>query len=121
MLEKDDEEHRVPEPLRGLFRQIVNAFIDGDFLLRENPVAGVAEVEPEVARDIAKSILAYGDHLAPLDPATWERSCYRWMDDHWLMLVDLSTVSESVSDLTLHARLSEAPDLLVEVQSVHVP
>jgi len=34
MLQKDDAEHPVPEPLRSTFRQIAGAFVAGDFQLR---------------------------------------------------------------------------------------
>lgn len=120
-MKRDDEEHPVPEAFRGVFRQIADAFVRGDLLLRDPPVEGVAEVDPAVAKSIARNILAYGDRLAPLNDATWERSCYRWMDDHWEMLVDLSTAGQAVSDLCLHARVHDTPHLSVEVQSVHVP
>ncbi|WP_425454941.1 DUF7668 domain-containing protein [Hephaestia caeni] len=50
-----------------------------------------------------------------------ERSVYRWLDGYWLFLVDLTTKDEEVSDLTLHAKLADASDARLEVQSVHVP
>ncbi|WP_425504520.1 DUF7668 domain-containing protein [Qipengyuania soli] len=65
---------------------------------------------------------AYGDELAPLDDATWKRSIYRWMDGYWLVLVDLTTRSEAVSDLALHARLQGAnDDFTISVEAVYIP
>ena len=93
----------------------------GDFLLRNHPTDAVKPVGTGTARHMAANIAAYGDALAPLTEDTWERSVYQWMDGHWLMLVDLSTKGEPVSDLTLHAKLSESDDLRLEIVSVHVP
>jgi hypothetical protein len=122
MLQKDEAEHPVPEPLRSTFRQIADAFVAGDFQLRDHPIAGVRPIDSETAEDIADSISAYGETLAPLNEETWERSIYRWMDGYWQMLVDLTTKSESVSDLTLHAKLYETgDDIALVVEAVYVP
>mgnify|MGYP005984306927 CR=1 FL=1 len=120
-LKRDDDEHPVPDHLRGLLEQVAQAFSEGDFQLRDHSIGHVAPIAPATAEAIKKNVLAYGDRLAPLNPATWERSCYRWMDTHWQVLVDLTTAGEQVSDLTLHAILRDSGGLLLEVQSVHVP
>lgn len=119
MLHKDDAEHAIPEPLRPTFRQIAEAFVVGDYQLAEHPVECVRPVDADTAKWIADSVSAYGAKLAPLNEETWKRSIYRWMDGHWIALVDLTTVSEPVSDLTLHAKLYEGGD--VEVHGVEVP
>ena len=121
MLHKDDAEHPVPEPLRETFRQIADAFVAGDFQLRDHPVAGVRPVDPATAAWMADNIAAYGDTIAPLNEETWERSIYRWTDGYWQMLVDLTTEREPVSDLTLHAKLRDADRPRLEIESVHVP
>jgi hypothetical protein len=121
MLMKDDSEHPVPEPLRTTIRQIANAFVAGDFQLREHPIAGVRPVDPDTAEWMADNIAAYGDTLATLNEETWTRSVYRWMEGYWDMLVDLTTSSEPVSDLTLHAKLFEAgKDFELEIYGVYV-
>ena len=122
MLQKDDAEHPVPEPLRSTFRQIADAFVAGDYQLRNHPIASVSPVEPETAKWIAENISAYGETLAPLNEETWERSICRWMDGYWQALVDLTTRSEPVSDLTLHAKLYETGDeIAFVVEAVYVP
>jgi hypothetical protein len=122
MLHKDDTEHPLPEPLRSIFRQIVDAFVLGDFQLRDRPIDGVKRIDPETAKWIADNILAYGDPLAPLNEETWNRSIYCWMEGYWQVLVDLTTFSEPVSDLTLHARLSETgDDFALVIEAVYVP
>ncbi|MEO7570715.1 MAG: hypothetical protein ABIT16_13695 [Croceibacterium sp.] len=120
MLNRDGAEHPVPYQLRSTFRQIAAAFADADYRLHHHPIEGVAAVDEETATRIADNVAAYGDALAPLDEATWNHSVYRWMDGHWLILVDLTTNREPVSDLTLHAKLHEASGLL-ELDSLHVP
>jgi hypothetical protein len=121
MLQKDDAEHPVPEPLRSTFRKIADAFVAGDYRLRHHPIASVDPVEPETAKWIAENISAYGEQLAPLSEETWERSIYRWMDGYWQALVDLTTKSEPVSDLTLHAKLYETgDDITFVVEAVYV-
>lgn len=119
-LERDDEEHPIPAALRPKLRAIIEAFVEGDFLLRSHPVDGVASIDPTIAEAMGENIADYGDVLAPLDDAVWERSCYRWMNGHWELLIDLTTSREAVSDLTLFVRMQDTPRRL-EVQSVHVP
>lgn len=119
MLQKDDAEHPVPERLRSTFRQITDAFVAGDFQLRDHRIDGVKPIDPGTAKWIADNVSAYGETLAPLNEETWNRSVYRWMEGYWQMLVDLTTDSEPVSDLTLHAKLFETGELAIE--GVYVP
>lgn len=121
MLQKDDLEHPVPEPWRAKFTRIADAFAAGDFRLSQHPIEGVLPVDETTAKRIAENVAAYGEPLARLNDANWERSVYRWMDGYWQVLVDLTTRGELVSDLTLHAKLYEGDDPRVEVYSVHVP
>lgn len=117
----DDAEHSVPELWRAKFAEIAAALADGDFQLCRSNVDGVDPVGQETADLIAANVTAYGDGLAPLDEATWERSIYRWMGGYWQVLVDLSTISEPVSDLTLHAKVYEADCSRLTIDSVHIP
>jgi hypothetical protein len=121
MLVKDDAEHQIPEPWRAMFRQIVNAFVAGDFQLREHEIDGILAVDAETAKLISDNIAAYGEALAPLDEAVWDWSAYRWMGGYWQMLVDLTTIEEPVSDLALHAKAHVADGPRLEISSVHVP
>ena len=121
VLQKDDGEHAVPSDWRPMFHEISEAFADGDFGLRYHVIQYVAPVDPSVAQVIADYISAYDDAVISLDPATWDRSIYRWMDGYWHFLVDLTTAGERVSDLTLHARLCDTTPPRLEVESVHVP
>ena len=121
MLARDEAEHPIPEQWRSMFRQIADAFVAGDYQLRDHPIEGVVPPDPERAKIIADNIAAYGDPLAPLSDETWDRSVYLWMEGYWQVLVDLSTAGESVSDLTLHGKLREPDGSLFEIDLVYVP
>ncbi len=119
-LAQDEQQHPIPEELRDVFVRIADAFVAGDYSLRAAGIAGVEPIDVDTAEYIDGCIAAYGDSLAPLNPAVWERSCYGWSGEHWEMLVDLTTQHEQVSDLVLHADLRLDP-LRIAVRSVHVP
>ena len=121
MLARDEIERPIPQEWRVTFQEIAAAFATGDFGLKKQPIDGVAPMDEPTSEFIARCVADYGDSIAPLQPATWERSCYLWMDGYWQFLVDLSTEAEEVSDLTLHAILREGGDARLEIQSVHVP
>ena len=121
MLKRDGNEHPVPESLRRRFKDLASAFASENFQLAEGSVEGVSPLDADTARVIAGQVAAYGDRLAPLNDLVWERSVYRWMEGYWEFVVDLTTLLEPVSDLTLHARLMDADNARLEVRSVHVP
>ena len=121
MIQRDDGEHPVPALWRPKFSEIAAALVAGDYQLSRSLIDGVEPVDPELAEIIAASIAAYGDQLTALEEATWSRSVYRWMGDYWQVLVDLSTLGEPVSDLTLHAKVFEVDCSRLKVDSVHVP
>jgi hypothetical protein len=121
MFAKDDDEHPVPLELHATFHKIAEAFAAGDYALRNHAIAGVRLVDPSTADSIAVAVSAYGDRLAPLHASTWDHAVYRWMGGYWQFLVDLTTDSEEVSDLTLHVTLRDAESPTLEIGSVHVP
>src|SRR5437870_2137483 len=101
MLAQDDEEHAVPQGLRLRLQEVVAAFVAGDFQLSDHVLDGVKTISAAAAELIARQVAAYEDNLTPLREEVWQRSVYRWMGDHWALLVDLSTAHEPVSDLAL--------------------
>jgi len=121
MLLQDDDEHLVPPELHAMFNEIADAFAAGDYPLRSHAIAGVGAIDSSTAEAIAESVSAYGDRLASLHSSIWDHAVHRWMDDHWQVLVDLTTERQQVSDLTLHAKLYDTEPRTLEVQSVHVP
>ncbi|MGB7374426.1 DUF7668 domain-containing protein [Pontixanthobacter sp.] len=111
----------MPVLWRPKFKEIAAALAAGDFQLCKSRVEGVEPVDQETANLIAANVTAYGDRLASLEEVTWDRSAYRWMGGYWQVLVDLSTMNEPVSDLTLHAKVFEADCSRLRIDSVHVP
>ncbi|MGA0546511.1 DUF7668 domain-containing protein [Brevundimonas sp. VNH65] len=121
MLARDDNEHPIPEELRPRFRELVAAFVVGDYHLSTHRPDGVAPVDARLADFIAEQINSYGAKLAPLNDEVWQRSIYAWDGRHWQFLIDLTITGEPVSDLVLHARLPDYEEAQIEVWSVHVP
>ncbi|RZJ40448.1 MAG: hypothetical protein EON87_18085 [Brevundimonas sp.] len=121
MLQRDEGEHPVPAAIRPLIKNIVDALATGDLLLAGLETAGVEAVRPPTAKQIAGAIEGYGDPLAPLNDAIWERSIYNWAGgERWDFLIDLTTSREAVSDLALLLQVSGEPRAIT-VNSVHVP
>lgn len=114
-------EHPVPEAWRDTFRSIVDCFVDLDYRL-ERSVDGVRPIAEDTATQIKEYIKDYGERLAPLSEDTWNSSVSRWMGDHWVVLVDLCTESEGISDLILHSLVKEdRQGFSFEIYMVYVP
>ena len=116
-----DNEYPVPEEWRDTFRAIVDRFVARDYQLSIG-VEGVFPVSDDTSSQIADFIEDYGETLIPLLESTWSSSVTRWMGDHWVVLVDLCTEAEGVSDLVLHANVGEVHDQYTyEIHLVYVP
>lgn len=118
-----DPEHELPVPTewRGVFTAIVERFRQGDYALTDPP-PHVAPIANDDAAWIAESIKAYGATLSSLPEKSWDTSIYSWQDGYWIVLVDLFTIEEELSDLVLHARVTDrGAAYFIEVISVHVP
>jgi hypothetical protein len=118
-----DEDHQKPVPTawRATLSGIVDALKDDDFKL-ERGIAGVRPLSSEVAVRISANIRSYGARLTALPEETWRTSACQWMRGYWDVLVDLFTIEEGASDLTLAVRVYEEGSAYVfDVQSVHVP
>ena len=118
---KADGEFPVPMAWRIVFSQINDCFIRGDFTLNSGP-NNVNQVPKSVAKNIENNILSYGDDIISLNDKAWDTSICRWQEGAWLVLVDLCTTSEEVSDLVMFSKVYEnGDDFNFEVESVHVP
>lgn len=114
-------EHPVPTEWRDTFRTIVNRFAVRDYQLASG-VSGVLPVAEDTASQIADYIEDYGETLIPLLESTWESSATRWMGDHWVVLVDLCTEAEGISDLVLYSIVKEEDsEYVYQVHLVYVP
>jgi hypothetical protein len=122
MAAKDGSKERpIPSVWRPVFREIVSAFVKGDYRL----LAGVPCVEPvpiKVATQIENYIQDYGATLTQLPEEAWHSSVCIWTGSHWDALVDLWTEAEGRSDLVLAVRVSEAkPGFVFTIHMVYVP
>lgn len=121
MIVKDEStEHPVPEIWRQKISSVVNAFINDDYTLAN--IKDVAPVPSETAHQIKEYIEDYDDALIPIPDNGWASSVCLWMGDHWDVLIDLFTESESPSDLVLSAKVFEnGTDYDFRIQMVYVP
>jgi hypothetical protein len=119
--EEDASQRPIPLAWRQTFRDIVTAFIAGDYGLE----VGVAAVEPvsvETATQIQDYVQDYGATLIELPEETWESSVCIWTGSNWDALIDLWTQEEGRSDLVLQTRVTESDSALsVKLHLVYVP
>lgn len=120
-VEKNAEnELPIPSVWRPVFVEIVNAIVKKDYHLKDG-VKGVAKVSADTATQMKDYIDDYGEELMPLPPQTWNSSVYMWYGNHWEVLIDLWTVGEGHSDLTLRADVREKDGAyVIEIRLVYV-
>lgn len=118
--EKHCEQQPIPVAWRQSFREIVAAFIAGDYRLTSG-VANVAPIPADKAVHIQRYIKDYGAKLVQLPEETWHSSVCILAGNHWDALVDLWTHEEGRSDMVLHARVVADPEFAVKVHLVYVP
>jgi hypothetical protein len=113
--------HPIAAAWRPVVREIVRAFVRGDYGLAQM-VRGVEAIPLLTAEQIRAYVADYGATLVELPPDTWETSCAQWMGTHWDVLVDLWTKEEGRSDLVLSLRVVESGgEPRFAVQLVYVP
>lgn len=108
-IKDEEQEHPIPLVWRSTFKEIVNAFAEGDYRLVHG-VAGVDPVSAEQAKQIQDCLVDYGATLIELPDDTWKTSVAQWYDPHWDFLVDLWTAEEGPSDLVLSGSVRETTD-----------
>jgi hypothetical protein len=115
-----DAEHPLADPWRAAFREIVRAFVQGNYSASHIPQ--VRSIEPETADRMRAYVESYGATLVDLPDQSWQSSVAQWMGTHWEVIVDLWTAEEGRSDLALHARVFEVGDNFeIQVEGVWVP
>jgi hypothetical protein len=121
VLRDDSIEQPIPTVWRPVFRDIVEAFVAGDYQLKVG-VLGVKNVSEETAAQIRNYIQDYGATLVALPEETWESSICIWSGTRWDVLVDLWTQEEGPSDLVLSAQVTEvSPGFVFNIYMVYVP
>jgi hypothetical protein len=117
----DDAAHPIASQWRPTLREMVAAFLDGDYSLTRG-VQFVAPVPAATAKRISANVAAYGDTLAELPAETWETSGAQWMKTHWDVSIDLWTTEGGTSDLVLSARVFEVEGgFQIEIDSCTFP
>jgi hypothetical protein len=119
---KDDSRQRpIPTAWRQAFRDVVSAFVEGDYRLARG-APGVEPIAPETALQIGDCIRSYGATLTELPEESWETSVCIWTGSRWDVLVDLWTQEEGRSDLVLHAHvIDEGRGYKIMIHLVYVP
>ncbi|CAL2083991.1 conserved protein of unknown function [Tenacibaculum sp. 190524A05c] len=123
ILVKKNEEEELPIPhiWRPIFKEIVKAFVKGDYNLISE-IKNVNPISNETAKQIRDYIEDYGEELVELPNETWNSSVYICYGDYWNVLIDLYTKEEGLSDLVLNAEVSKNNNnYLVDIQLVYVP
>ena len=117
-----DEEQPVPTAWRPLLRDVVRAFVGGDFGLGVG-VDGVHPVSDEDAALICYYVADYGETLVELPEEAWTTSIAQQVHDNlWDVLVDLWTAESGRSDMVLQGRFDTSkPGLSFGVHLVYVP
>ncbi|WP_103192896.1 DUF7668 domain-containing protein [Formosa algae] len=106
-VEKNEEkELPIPHIWRPVFKEIVNAFVKGDYNL-VSEIKNVNPISNETAEQIKEYIEDYGEELVELPNETWNSSVYIYYGDYWNVLIDLYTKEEGLSDLVLNAEIRE--------------
>ena len=117
----EEEELPIPTIWRQTFIDIVEAFKQGDFRLK-NSIESVHPLTECEAERIERNIADYGDVLESLPDTVWTTSVYRWMRGHWEVLIDLYTQNEGLSDLVMFVKVTENEmKYWFTVESIHVP
>jgi hypothetical protein len=117
----EDNQQPIPTSWRSTFSRIIDAFVAKDYQLNCR-VERVLPISDETASQIKDYIHDYDEELVALPDETWDSSVCLWMGDQWDVIIDLWTVSEGLSDLTLSAQVVETDDgYAVNVYMVHVP
>jgi hypothetical protein len=121
VIKDQSKEGPIPSVWRPVFREIVKAFVQGDFKVSAG-VEGLLPVSNDVAEHTEAYIKDYAETLIELPEATWKSSVCIWMGHRWDAIVDLWTSGEGRSDLVLQVFVTESEGgFNFEIHMVYVP
>lgn len=120
-MNKDEENQRpIPSVWKGTLILIVEAIKLNNYE-ELNSASNVRTIQKLDVDRINENIEDYGCQLISLPESTWQTSVCQWQCEYWDVLVDLYTVEEGESDLSLSVRVLEKKhEFEFEVISVHV-
>jgi hypothetical protein len=112
----------IPDAWRSLLREVVSAFMRGDFGLSN----GISRVRPVAARSAARArdyVADYGETLVELPEAAWLTSfAQRVTDRRWDVYVDLWTAESGRSDMVLSGIFDgPGPEAAFSFHLIYVP
>ena len=121
VVKDESKEGPIPSVWRPVFRNIVGAFVQGDFKL-DAGIPGVSPVTDDIAEHMKSYVRDYGETLADLSEETWKSSVCIWTGESWDAIVDLWTVREGRSDLVLQTFVSEIESgFKFDIHMIYVP
>ena len=117
----EGNEFPVPKAWRPALKVMADAMVLGSPLLTVDGFI-IGESDEELLRFNRRNIDDYPDTLAPLTEASWNSSFRVWNEGHWKLLLDLITETGAVSDLVLHAKVTERGEAYaIEPGLIYVP
>ena len=120
VIKNEDEQQSIPSVWRPVFTEIVKHLVSYDYEIRAG-LKGVKPVSEDTAKQINEYIDDYGEKLVNLTEETWDSSICIWLEDRWVVLIDLRTESEGRSDLVLKAQVTESNQgYLIDIDMVAV-
>ncbi len=111
----------IPSVWRIGLKRLADAFVLAQSIKADEYVS-VAQIDVQTKDINSANIMAYPDALGPLAEKSWDTSICIWSEDHWKVLVDLSSADGETTDLVLHAIIREDNDrFVVESGLIYVP
>ncbi|MCR9225609.1 MAG: hypothetical protein NXH70_16190 [Hyphomonas sp.] len=117
----EDQELPVPSAWRPALKALADAMV-GKAVLHSIEGFVINAIEDDGLEVSRSNVEAYPDKLGPLTKDSWKSSIYVWDDGCWEVLVDLTTEAGDVSDLVMHAKVTEREGgYLIEPGLIYVP
>lgn len=117
----EDQELPVPDAWKPALKALADAIVGNTV---PNPIEGfvIGAIEDDRLEISRSNIEDYPDKLGALTKQTWKSSIYVWDGRCWEVLVDLTTDTGDVSDLVMHAKITECGDkYFIEPRLIYVP
>jgi hypothetical protein len=116
-----NQEMPVPIAWRPALKALADAIV-GKRALRSIEGFVFRAIEDDGLEVSRSNIEAYPDKLGFLAEDSWKSSIYVWNEGFWEVLVDLTTEAGDLSDLVMHAKVTEREDgYFIEPGLIFVP
>lgn len=114
--------HPIPDAWRPILRDVVGAFVRGDYSLSCG-CSRVRAMRPQTVAQVRDYVAGYGETLVELPEASWATSfMHRVTDQRWDVIVDLWTAESGRSDMVLSGEFDgPGPEAMFSIHLVYVP